>query len=83
MDGCLAGIVDWHKSRANLGSDFWARDFKLIGILGLNADRNWSFKAFAFPVSVKRVWPSFLKGSMPLESCLECLNSQLCFLVLT
>ena len=38
--------------------------------------RNWSFKAFAFAVSVKRVWSSFLKGGMPLESCLECLSSE-------
>ena len=34
-------------------SDFWARDFKLMGVLGLNTDWNWSFKAFAFPTSVK------------------------------
>ena len=25
-----------------------------MGVLGLNTDRNWSFKAFAFPVSAKK-----------------------------
>ena len=47
-----------------------------MGVLGLKTDRNWSFKAFAFAVSVKRVWPSFLKGAMPLEPFLECLSSE-------
>ena len=65
--------MGWHHSHANLvvhGA------FKLMGVLGLNTDFNWSFKAFAFAVSVRRVWPSFLKGAMPLESCLECLSSE-------
>ena len=47
-----------------------------MGALGLNNDSYWSFNAFAFAVSVRRVWPSFLMGAMPFESCLECLSSE-------
>ena len=79
ISGILGWGLGWNGGLAPEScksySDFWVRDFTLMGILGLNTDLNWSVKAFAFAVSGKRVWPSFLKGAVPLESCLECFSS--------
>ena len=42
MSGILdldwAGMVGWTPESCNSCSDFWARDFKLMGVLGLNTD---------------------------------------------
>ena len=63
MSGIFGWGLGWNARLAPESckscNDFWARDFKLMGVLGLNTDRNWSFNAFAFPTSVKRVWTSF------------------------
>ena len=48
-------MVGWHQSHANLAMTSGQGTLNLWGGLGLNTDWNWSFKAFAFPSSVKRV----------------------------
>ena len=48
-------------------SDFWARDFKFIGVLGLTLTETGHLRHLLF-LLCKRVCTSFLNGAIPLTS---------------
>ena len=67
ISGILGWGLGWNGGLApescKTCCDFWARDYKLMGVFGLNTYLNLSFKAFAFPVFCQKSLAILPQGS--------------------